>query len=303
MAYEAIIHATKILRAISAWEDSHLNVSQIWDSGIPWSKRAAIMSNDLGFLKRQLQKVETDVKGMQQLLRERLELSHNRRGFILTLIAAVYLPLSFATSFFGMNINTATPPTESGFSNYTSNWISNSPADFQNTTRAIVSTIGTSGTLTYSWEIFGITAGGLLLTLPLSLTLGSIVRSLYRSVRRYARHWRIVTVPGVAATFFFSVAGPNSFASSHHLYVVSNVLLVTYAWFATVSAWWKFSTGDSEANPFYWIFMFPLVLVCFSIGVRANDTVYYGLTFIPWVIIFSRWLVPLLKRLGAWPKA
>lgn len=303
LASEAVTHVARILHNTKTWKGTQPNSLQIWDAGVTWPKRATTLSNELGFLKRQLQNTEKEIKDLQQLLRERLELTYNRRDFLLTLVAAIYLPLSFATSFFGMNITTATPPTESGFSNYTSDWIANSPTDYQNTTKAIVSTIGTSGTLTYSWKVFGITAGALLLTLPLSLTLGTIVRSIYRGAILYARYWRMVTVPSFAAVFFFSAFGQDIFPFSEILYIICNCLFALYAYFSAYDAWRKPVIGDRGATAVYWTLMSMLITVCFLVA-QSMEIAYYGLTFFPWVIVFGKWFVPWIrarrKRTGGW---
>lgn len=292
LASAAVVHAATVLRAIKQWKGSQQDASKIWDAGLTWSERATRLSNDLSFLKKELQSMEGEIKGLQKLLRERVELSHDRRSFLLTLVAAVYLPLSFATSFFGMNIDTATSPAAKGFSNYTSDWIAHSPTEYQNATKALVSTIGTSGTLTFSWETFGITAGCLLLTLPLSLTLGSILRSLYQSTIYYARYWRIVTILGFASFFIISVFG-RIIPYMEIPFFVCNGIFALYVYFETYSAWRRQALNDSTARPLYWTFMSLLLTGCF---LTEYFTFADFVAELPWGIIF-------LDSYGSWLRA
>lgn len=292
MARNAIIHASRILHNIKTWKGTQSDASTIWDAGVTWSKRATNLNSDLGFLRKQLQTMEKEIKDLQQLLRERLELAYNRRDFLLTLVAAIYLPLSFATSFFGMNISTATPPTESGFSNYTSDWISHSPTEYQNTTKAIVSTIGTSGTMTYSWKVFYISAGCLLLTLPLSLAFGFIVRNVYRGALHYARYWRLVTVPSLAAVFFFSVGSLYRFPGSNFLFIICNILFALYAYISAYIAWRKTTPGGRKNDAFNWTLVSVLITVCVLVGLFEFAP---GLTLIPWAYTFCMWFFPWIK--------
>ena len=97
-----------------------------------------------------------------------------------------------------MNMNTETLSGPEGFSNWTVSWINNSPTGIQNSTKALASTIGSSGTLTNSWRTYITTAICLVLTLPLSLTTGSLPRTVYRSTAYYATYWRaFAVIPGL----------------------------------------------------------------------------------------------------------
>jgi CorA-like Mg2+ transporter protein len=140
----------------------------LWDAGESFQDRFETLQGDLRYFRDQFTRIAAEIKELQQTIHEHLHLTQNRRNFILTVLAAVYLPLSFATSFFGMNISTAAPPSPQGFFNWTASWIENLPVDTQNSTKALVSTIGSSGTLNHSWKTFAITAAFLLVTLPIS---------------------------------------------------------------------------------------------------------------------------------------
>jgi hypothetical protein len=70
-----------------------------------------------------------------------------------------------------------------------------------------VSTIGSSGTQRYSWKTFIITALCLLITLPLSLGIGGVLRLAYRGTTYYATYWRIFAIFPSVAFIFFSIFG------------------------------------------------------------------------------------------------
>ena len=153
-AHEGVVHGLQVLDSVSEWIDTQQMSQPLGYAGESFQSRLATLRCDLDFFCDQFTKVGKEVKELQQTLYEHLDLTHNRRNFILTIIAAVYIPLSFAATFFGMNINTTTSAGPQGFSNWTASWIDSSPADIQNSTKALVSTVGSSGALSYSWKTF-----------------------------------------------------------------------------------------------------------------------------------------------------
>jgi hypothetical protein len=167
----------------------------LWDAGESFQDRLETLQGDLRYFRDQFTRIAAEIKELQQTIHEHLHLTQNRRNFILTVLAAVYLPLSFATSFFGMNISTATPPSPQGFFNWTASWIEYLPVDTQNSTKALVSTIGSSEALNHSRKTFAITAACLLVTLPLSLTIGTISRLAFRGTTYVATtYWHGLAV-------------------------------------------------------------------------------------------------------------
>ena len=185
------------------WKNIRNSPQALWNAEQAFADRFAILQQDLEFFRDNFCDVEKRVKELQQTLQDHLELAHTRRNFIITIVAAIYLPLSFTTSFFGMNMNATTPAGPQGFSNWTTSRIMNSPLDFPNSTKAIVSSIGSSGTQSYPWKTFIITAICLIVTLPLSLGIGGVLRVTYRRAIHYATYWRIIAiVPGLTFIFF-----------------------------------------------------------------------------------------------------
>lgn len=260
-AYRGVTHGLEVLDSVARWADT-LNISQLlWDAGEPFVDRFAVLRKDLDFLGDHFLDIEKQMKELQQTLHDHIELTHNRRNFILSIGAAIYLPLSFATSFFGMNINTTTPAGPEGFSNWTTSWITSSPIDLQNSTKALVSSIGSSGTLSYRWKTFIITASCLLITLPLSLAIGGVLRVFYRQTMHYAIYWRIIAIiPGLAVVFFsiWEYHWFEGFESSFAIYFALNAILFAVLGFKTLIAW------VSKENRLLWT---TIVLGTFLFGV------------------------------------
>jgi hypothetical protein len=155
------------------------------------------MGLDLVFLQGQLNGVLNDIEKDEGLLRNRFQLAQDSRLFRLTVFAGIFLPLSFTTSIFGMNINSDTPDGPRGFSDWTIESLNGLVPETRNMTEILASTALTSQTLSYSWTTFAITSACLLMTLPFSLAIGDIVRTLI--VTPSAVSWRGVPIFGVLA--------------------------------------------------------------------------------------------------------
>ena len=286
-AYKGVTHGLEVLDSVTKWADT-LNSSQLlWDAGELFADRFAILRTDLDFFRDNFSDIEKQVQELQQTLHDHLELAHNRRNFILSIGAAIYLPLSFATSFFGMNINTTTPASPAGFSNWTASWIANSPVDYQNSTKALVSAIGSSGTLSYPWITFMITASCLLATLPLSLAIGGILRGAYRQTMHYALYWRIIAIIPSLAFVFFSIWGYRWFESSYILYFTFNAILLTVLIFKTIEAW------RIKKNRVVWISMLLITSIFFVLDFFL---VVAPLMIVPWLYFLFLWSRPWLRK-------
>ena len=228
--------------------------------------------------------MKNDIADLKHTLYEHQALTHDRRNLPLTVLAAVFLPLSFASTFFGMNMNTMTSSGPTGFSNWTTAWILESPADMQNSTRALASTIGSSGTLTYNWKTYIITAGCLLLTLPLSLTIGSILRTAYRVTAYYATYWRAFAVIPTLALIVGSCFGLDFDLSG--LWVGCNFSVLSYLCFKIYRSW------KIRQRRGFWIIS-TLIMFFFLL---LNFFFVAPLMLIPWLYFAFFWLWPLWKR-------
>lgn len=229
-AHKGGVHGLRVLDCLSKWIDTQQISQPLWCAGESFQSRLATLQSDLEFFRDQFLKVGNEIKELQQTLDKHLDMTHNRRNFILTIIAAVYLPLSFAATLFGMNINTTTSESPQGFSNWTASWIESSPADIQNSTKALVSTVGSSGPRSFSWKTFIITAACLLMSIPLSLTIGGLLRLAYRVTTYYVIYWRVFAIFPSAAFIFCSVCGGFVMESvlTRYLSLTCNLLLLLF---------------------------------------------------------------------------
>lgn len=103
---------------------------------------------------RELERLRSYNDADQQALRQHFQLSQDLTLFRLTILAAIFLPLSFTTSLFGMNMKNQEEGLEflSGVTNGTLDSITD--ADFRNSAQAIVSMIASSGNYNHGWPVF-----------------------------------------------------------------------------------------------------------------------------------------------------
>lgn len=328
-SFDGLSHALKVLETFQTWTHVQQNQRCLWDGGKSFETRFTETQTDLEHLVRELTALQLPIRELKQTLHEHLDLTHNRRNSIITIVAAVYVPLSFATGLFGMNINTTTSAGPSGFSNWTQSWIDHSPVETRDQTRALVSTIGSSSPLTHSWRVFAITAACLVVTLPLSLAIGAIIRQIYRNTIHYALYWRaFAVIPSVIFVFFsifgsligtdvadvvftsWSEGGPVGWvdAGGHKWYGVELPL-----WFAVL--YWMFEimywicNGSlllfellrglmlmkSGMRSGFWFFMFFVSGVCFIADMLQWQLVgkqYFPTMLVPWSMFAYGWFRP-----------
>lgn len=258
LADDGVIHALRVLDSLQTWIVRLETIQPLWDGGITFTERIEVLRDDLKYLAQQLNLTKKHILNARNTVKEHLEMKQNTRSFAITILAAIFLPLSFATSFFGMNLNTTTPSSESGFSDYTAAWIGNSTSDLQNPLKALVSAIGTSGAMTFSWRSFYVTAICLTLTSPLSLTINNVFRKLFRFASRSTVYWRaMLLLPGLAFVLC-SVAPPYVWHIA--VYFSSNGLLLFWVTIRTFS-------GLSLRPPQYlWCILLLITVGSFAAG-------------------------------------
>lgn len=288
-AHKGVEHGLRVLDSVTEWIYNQQLSQQLWDAGLSFESRLATLESDLHFFRDQFPKVGKEIKELQQTLHEHLNMTHNRRNFILTIIAAVYLPLSFAAAFFGMNINNTTSAGPQGFSNWTASWIDSSPADIQNSTKALVSTVGSSGPLSYSWKTFIITTVCLLVSIPLSLTIGGILRLAYRGTTYYATYWRIFAVIPSVAFVFFSIFGSSPWLpfANGYLSLICNLVLAIFVLVKTYQAW------KSKKKLYFWFVMLVFTSGAFCVTIMWR---FFPAMLIPWLLLCYMWLRPWWRR-------
>lgn len=283
--HQGIEHGLLVLNTVLEWVGTQQTPVRLWDAGRSFEDRAVELQADLEFICDGLTKMKDGIADLKHTLYEHQALAHDRRNFILTLLAAVFLPLSFASTFFGMNMNTMTSSGPTGFSNWTTAWILDSPADMQNSTRALASTIGSSGTLTYSWRKYIITAACLVLTLPLSLTIGSILRTAYRGTAYYATYWRAFAVIPTLGLIFGSVFGTYFETPGASLSLCCSAIVLLYLCFKIYRSW------KSRQRRAFWTFSTSICVGSFAISFTQPLVM-----LVPWLYFAFVWLWPIWKR-------
>ena len=285
-AHQGVKHGLSVLQSSHYWVSTLQTQTRFWDAGKSFEDRAAELKADLDFICDELAKLEGEISVLKHTLYEHQALAHDRRNFILTLLAAVFLPLSFASTFFGMNMDTMTSPSSTGFSNWTAAWINESPAEVQNSTRALASTIGTSGTLTYSWKTYIVTTVCLLLTLPLSLMSRGILRAAYRNTAYYATYWRAFTILPGLANVTVCILG-EFFPYGLFSFFICYGFLLLYLIFRLWRAW------KSRQRLVFWQSLTILMIISFGLDFVTG---WFPMIVLPWLWLALSWVLPWLKR-------
>lgn len=288
-AEESLTHALSVLKTLENWICEQETEQKLWDGGQSFEQRLEILRTDLEYLQDELVHTSKAIEEMQQKIREQLSLSRGRQDLILALLAAIYLPLSFTTSFFGMNMNTNTSPGPQAFSTWTNSSLDGLPADTRNSTEAIISAVNTSGSLNWTWEQFGIMLGCLILTLPLALAAGGIFRWSVQSAARYVRYWRVLYIIAYIGFIFFSIAGSMSEGELETTGTVCNCILLFSLAF---NAWNLYPARRSLLYIGLFLFTAPFVFVSIKKPVP--------MMIFPWVLFGCIWLI---RRWQKWKQA
>lgn len=248
-------------------------------------KRLDILQKDMEFLEKELKKLQVTLKENQKIMRDHFQLAQDLRVFRITILAAVFLPLSFTTSFFGMNLNPNTVEGPLGFTDFTNSTLDVVPTDLRASTEALVSIIGSSSGLNFSWLAFGVTAGALLLTLPLSLFIGAVVRFIVVWAKDHIVYWRVIAVAGAVIFAFFSIGGLyfRCYLGIRILYIINNSFLtIAFAWRA-------YSGWRLNDRPIIWTSLASLTLITFLVNILILEDV--PLLILPWLYGLLLWAV------------
>lgn len=164
------------------------------------------MVNGLRAQKDHLETLLGYVKDDLSLLHGRREVIKDQRAFLLTIFAAIFLPLSLATSIFGMNIDSSTSEGPRGFSAWVNATLDKLPSEeSRHMTEVLGSLTATSGPLSHSWTVIGVTALCLLLSLPIYLAIGVIWRACFGFVVTYIRALPALFAISLAYSTIFGV--------------------------------------------------------------------------------------------------
>ena len=194
IASDGVKHATGVLDNLAVWAVQNTQAGTEARAALLHADKMAALREDLQFCDRELERLGSYTEADQQILRQHFQLSQDLTLFRLTLLAAIFLPLSFTTSLFGMNMRSAGegPWTFSDVTNSTLDQITDN--NLRSSAEALVSIVSSSGNYNYDWGVFAGTAIGLLFILPFTPAVGTIMRVTVISVVRYAKYWRALTL-------------------------------------------------------------------------------------------------------------
>lgn len=178
MSHAGVQRALAILKAVDTWIEKSKTERprRTCDAGTCFDTRIDDLRKDLEFFDDTLKSLKSHLQDDRKQLHDRFQITQELRSFRITILAAIFLPLSFTTSIFGMNMVTDTPDGPKGLSDWAQTALERVPDNLLNATEVLASTIGTSGSLNYTWKSFGITTTCLIMTLPLTLGMGVLLR-------------------------------------------------------------------------------------------------------------------------------
>ncbi|KAI1126925.1 hypothetical protein F5Y10DRAFT_293275 [Nemania abortiva] len=299
-AQAGVQHALEVLDLLARWMSDEGYHEASMDSKVFHDKLTTI-ARDLEFLNQELNELKLNIEKDEKILNDHFQLEQGSTVFRLSVLAAIFLPLSFTTSLFGMNIDQGIIEGDAGFTNYTNDTLSGTPPDVYKSTAALVSLIGVNSNVGFTWLTFGITAASLLVTLPLSLFVGAIARAIVVSAAKYAAYWRVITI--IAGTAFIL----TSILASHidyRLVIFVNVpLILAFGW-NTYRAWilnqraviW--TSVVVITTTFFFVDLFQLnayIIYTFS-PFFQSDLDIFPYMIIPWAYIGLIYLIPWWRK-------
>ncbi|KAH9214256.1 hypothetical protein DL95DRAFT_462245 [Leptodontidium sp. 2 PMI_412] len=153
------------------------------------------IEGDMEFLKVKLEDVEKQTVALQAMLKEKLDLRQIRRTYILTVLAAIYLPFSLMTK---------NKPTKELSPRIAVRDITLSPSNASTfsteQTSAIVSAIQGSGSHLWTLQSYWYTAVPVTITtIIVPMLIGIIFRSVSRFAFYYRGYWRLIVITGILA--------------------------------------------------------------------------------------------------------
>ncbi|KAH7317901.1 hypothetical protein BKA65DRAFT_570474 [Rhexocercosporidium sp. MPI-PUGE-AT-0058] len=174
----------------------------------PLNVQFSDIETDMKFLKDKLEDVEKQLAALQVMLKEKLDLRQIRRTYILTVLAAIYLPFSLMTSFYGMNVSdpiwpsSKSDPTKDSSPNTAARNVMELPGNSSTfsteQTSAIVSAIQSSGSHLWTFQSYWYTTVPVTVaTIIIPMIIGVIFRSLSRFAFYYRGYWRLIVISGL----------------------------------------------------------------------------------------------------------
>lgn len=190
-AFQSIVHGSSLIADILNSLGDLQNSQPLWQSGPSFVKRLQEIKEDLVYLEGKLVDTKMRIEQLQLMIQDYLKLRQDRRAYILTFVAALYIPLAFASGFLGMNIKISPPSDFSSLDDFSNSTLALLPPTTFNQTAALLTALNNSGGRTWEIKDYWIIAISLLCTIPLSILAGEVFRL---SIRFAAQHVRRLTV-------------------------------------------------------------------------------------------------------------
>lgn len=323
VSHHGVRHGLEVLDSLGKWAQQRQLASYS-------HQRLATLETDLRYLDEQLEKLGISIRNDKDMLRQHFQLSSDMTAFRLTLLAGIFLPLSFTTSIFGMNITSPAQEGFEGFSNFTKETLGSLPDEaIRNSSQAVVSSVTTSGPMTYDWATFAKTGLVILATLPLTLTIGWMLRNFVVLSAKYFIYWRmaliVLGVPFALISMFGAfnyrqmglyaeelyyewIRGSSKEAKYHDAYSNysnASVAILCASWGCngililcllgrTYRAW------NTKHRRVFWSTVTLATTACFSVEIYGTMTLeittMFPLMTLPWVLIALGYLIPWLAN-------
>ncbi|KAM0723393.1 hypothetical protein Q7P37_000379 [Cladosporium fusiforme] len=176
----------------------------------PRSKQLRKYADDFAYLAEELEKHASQISELKQVVVEQIDLFDKRRSRVIRVFIAIYVPLAFATSFFGMNIQD-----NSAFTFWSNSTVTTRPSSGAETTNSTYSEtqLFTDQPGSVSWPLWMFGAVAAALTFA-SVILPLIAGRMFRHVARFSirrRHEFRVIVSAFVMFLNPWVAGCGSF--------------------------------------------------------------------------------------------
>ncbi|KAL2065254.1 hypothetical protein VTL71DRAFT_2923 [Oculimacula yallundae] len=235
IAIKATHDALKLLAELKSFAQSSIDITPL-QSGIQELER------DLIYLEARLEDMTNHMITLKPMLKEKLDLRQIRRNYILTVLAAIFLPVSFMAALFGMNISDPWPSADNATLaslNYTLH-ATVLPSITSNTSEVIAKNITVfqdSGTYLWTFQTYWkatipITIG----TIMVPLVIGNVFRSLSRFAFDYRGHWRIIVIITIILSFKGLTAISVKYAYKGFWHLVYTLCLAVPALFLTAKS-------------------------------------------------------------------
>ncbi|KAG8527896.1 uncharacterized protein KY384_006812 [Bacidia gigantensis] len=220
-------HATSLLREITSPEV--FNISEEDQNFLSWPER---VQEDLIKLQKKITSIEAESETLREMIERQLQIRMGQRTTLLTVLAAIYIPLSFMSSLFGMNLkpNPFWPSKPHNSSQPDSLPTNGNIADpGQNQTRAIVSAIDNSGPYLFRFSLYwSIAVPVTIATIIVPLVAGSVFRSALKAFYRNRTYVRFfVLLMALGAVVALDVLTPRLVYLVVFGVVLGSVALVT----------------------------------------------------------------------------